>query len=97
MLSDTKDGLVSSSCQEPRRTVPSFEFALQSIKSMKGTNQRRDKQHGSTLDFTYIQSYDGLRDNAVVGRHYVAIQWCHGSTNYNRGSVNSNKLLDVNN
>lgn len=53
-LSDTKDGLVRSSCQESRRPAPSFEFALQSIKSMKGTNQRRDEQPGGTLDLTYI-------------------------------------------
>ncbi len=81
MLSDTKDGLVRSSCQESRQTVPSFEFALQSIKSMKGTNQRRDKQHGRTLDFTYVQGDDGLPGNAAGEEHYVAIQWCHRSTN----------------
>lgn len=81
MLSDTKDGLVRSSCHESLRTVPSFEFALQSIKSMKGTNQRRDMQHGGTLDFTYIEGYDILRDNAVRERHYVAIQQCHRFTN----------------
>lgn len=81
MLSDTKDGLVRSSCQESHQTVPSFEFALQSIKSMKGTNQRGDKQHSNTLDFTYIEGYDGLRDNAVGEWHYVTIQWCCRFTN----------------
>lgn len=81
MLSDTKDGLVRSSCQESCRSMPSFEFALQSIKSMKGTNQRRDEQHGGTLDFTYIGGYDCLRDKAVGERHYVTIQRCHRSTN----------------
>lgn len=28
-----------------------------------------------------LRVYDGLRDNAVGERHYVAIQWCHRSTN----------------
>lgn len=47
-LSDTKAGLVRSSCRESRRPgpsqlAPSFEFALHLIKSMKGTNQRRDE------------------------------------------------------
>lgn len=60
MLSDTKDRSVRSSCRESRRSVPSFEFALQSIKSLKGTNQGGDEQHGGTLDFTYMGGYDGL-------------------------------------
>lgn len=83
MLSDTKEGLVRLSCQESHQTVPSFEFALQSIKSMKGTNQRRDKWHSRTLDFTYMEGYDGdgLRDTAVGERDYVAIQWCHRFSN----------------
>lgn len=45
-------GLVRSSCQEPHQTVPSFEFALQSIKSMKGTNQRRDERVSPTSRVT---------------------------------------------
>lgn len=83
MLSDTKEGLVRLSCQESHQTVPSFGFTLQSIKSMKGTNQRGDKRRSRTLDFTFVEGYDGdgSRDSAVGERLYVAIRWCHRFSN----------------
>lgn len=34
---------VSAAWQSPTQSVPSFEFALQSINSMIGTNHRQDK------------------------------------------------------
>lgn len=49
--SDTRDGLVRWFCRDSRCLSPLFEFALQSIKSMKGTNQIRDKQHGGALGY----------------------------------------------
>lgn len=66
--SDTREGAVRWSCQESRCSSPSFEFALQSIKSMKGTNQIRDKQHGGTLDFTYIEEFDCGWGKSVGGQ-----------------------------
>lgn len=57
MLSDTKDGLVRSSCQESRRSMPSFEFALQSITSME--ELIREWTSG-TRGFTYMGEYDTM-------------------------------------
>lgn len=51
----------------------SFEFALQSIKPMKGTNQIRDKRHGSMLDFTYIEGFDRWWGETVGGHCYVSV------------------------
>lgn len=55
-----RDRLVRWSCRDSRCSSTSFEFALQSIKSMKGANQIRDKQHGGrgALRFTYINGFD---------------------------------------
>lgn len=65
-----RDRLVRWSCRDSRCSSTSFEFALQSIKSMKGANQIRDKQHGgrSALVFTYVDGFDRWGGKTVGGR-----------------------------